>query len=40
MAAIGIALFVLICRLFPVVVVEERPHPRDATGPIEAAAGR
>jgi Ni/Fe-hydrogenase subunit HybB-like protein len=40
MAAIGIALFILLCRLFPVVVVEERAPARPASAPRQAAAVR
>ncbi len=39
MAAIGVALFVLICRLFPIVVVEERSPPGLGHGPAKAVAG-
>jgi Ni/Fe-hydrogenase subunit HybB-like protein len=39
MASVGIAVFILLCRLFPVVVVEERAHPKLAGGPVKAAAG-
>jgi Ni/Fe-hydrogenase subunit HybB-like protein len=41
MAAIGIAVFVLVSRLFPVVVVQDaRTHSNLAGGPVKAAASR
>jgi Ni/Fe-hydrogenase subunit HybB-like protein len=41
MAAIGIAVFILVSRLFPVVVVEDaREHSTAVGGPVKAAAGR
>jgi Ni/Fe-hydrogenase subunit HybB-like protein len=39
MAAIGIAVFILVCRLFPVVVVEERTPAKVAGRRLRAAAG-
>jgi Ni/Fe-hydrogenase subunit HybB-like protein len=39
MAAVGMAAFILLCRLLPVVVVEEKEHPKLAGGPVRAAAG-
>jgi Ni/Fe-hydrogenase subunit HybB-like protein len=39
MGAIGIALFLLVCRLFPVVVVEERARAKLASRPMKVAAG-
>ena len=39
MAAIGIAVFIIICRLFPVVVVETRERPDASRRPARAAAG-
>jgi Ni/Fe-hydrogenase subunit HybB-like protein len=39
MASVGIAVFILLCRLLPVVVVEERAAPKLAGGPVKAAAG-
>jgi Ni/Fe-hydrogenase subunit HybB-like protein len=39
MAALGIALFILICRLFPVVVVESGARPQRASRPVKVAAG-
>jgi Ni/Fe-hydrogenase subunit HybB-like protein len=39
MASVGIAVFILLCRLLPVVVVEERSAPKLAGGPVKAAAG-
>jgi Ni/Fe-hydrogenase subunit HybB-like protein len=39
MGAVGIALFVVICRLFPVVSVEERAGRRHAARHVKAAAG-
>jgi Ni/Fe-hydrogenase subunit HybB-like protein len=39
MAAIGIAAFILICKLFPVVVVEEPARAHVARRPVKAAAG-
>jgi Ni/Fe-hydrogenase subunit HybB-like protein len=41
MASIGIALFIFISRLFPVVVVKDRHgHTHVASAPAKAAAGR
>jgi Ni/Fe-hydrogenase subunit HybB-like protein len=41
MAAVGIAVFVLVSRLFPVVVVQDvRPRSTVEAGPAKAAAGR
>jgi Ni/Fe-hydrogenase subunit HybB-like protein len=40
MAAIGIALFIFVSRLFPVVVVKERAHPHVASAPSRAAGTR
>jgi hypothetical protein len=41
MAAIGIAVFILVSRLFPVVVVEgAREHSTVGSGEVKAAAGR
>jgi Ni/Fe-hydrogenase subunit HybB-like protein len=40
MAAIGIAVFVFVSRLFPVVVVEDAHAPSTHTGALKAAAGR
>jgi Ni/Fe-hydrogenase subunit HybB-like protein len=39
MASVGIAVFILLCRLLPVVAVEERADPKLAGGPVRAAAG-
>jgi len=39
MAAIGIAVFIVICRLFPVVVVEASKRQEIARGPVRSAAG-
>jgi Ni/Fe-hydrogenase subunit HybB-like protein len=39
MASIGIALFIVICRIFPVVVVAGRARSAPASGPVKAAAG-
>jgi Ni/Fe-hydrogenase subunit HybB-like protein len=39
MAAIGIAVFILVCRLFPVVVVEERAPAKLSGRRLRAAAG-
>lgn len=38
MAAIGIAIFIVVCRLFPVVVVEARERPAAASGRTRSAA--
>jgi len=40
MAAIGIAVFIVISRLFPVVVVADRAHKQIDAGQIRAASGR
>ncbi len=39
MAAIGVAAFILVCRLFPVVVVEERTRPKLAARSLDVVAG-
>jgi Ni/Fe-hydrogenase subunit HybB-like protein len=39
MAAVGIAVFIFVCRLFPVVVVAERPRPVVEHGRLGAVAG-
>jgi Ni/Fe-hydrogenase subunit HybB-like protein len=40
MAAVGVAVFVLVSRLFPVVVVEDRAHSNLGDGKVNAAASR
>jgi hypothetical protein len=40
MAAIGIAVFIFVSRLFPVVVVKERHGHSHVVGPAKAAASR
>jgi Ni/Fe-hydrogenase subunit HybB-like protein len=40
MAAIGMAIFVVVSRLFPVVVVEDRAHSNVGSGQVHAAAHR
>jgi len=40
MAAVGVAVFVLVSRLFPVVVVADRAHSNPGGGKVQAAAGR
>ena len=40
MAAGGIAIFILVSRLFPVVVVEDRAHSNIGSGKVQAAAHR
>jgi Ni/Fe-hydrogenase subunit HybB-like protein len=40
MACVGIALFIVISRLFPVVVVADRAHKQIDAGQIRAATGR
>jgi hypothetical protein len=39
MGSVGIALFLLVCRLLPVIVVEERAPAKLASRPFKAAAG-
>ena len=41
MAAVGVAIFIVVSRLFPVVVVEERSkHSKLESGAMKAAASR